>query len=471
MLRPYKDREGILRSMLSRLRHTLILALFVLLPFHALFVTVGTKLIAGPGYAPLAALAIWKEILIAALFVIGTLELWFIERKTILQILRGDAHWAWGIGREQGAILLLLLLSLALLPGGTDLTTYVYGFKYVFVPLIFFLLLRCLTWEENFLERKIFPALLVVGGIISLYGILSFFLPSSFFSALGYSDAHSLYIPGGPLSAFQKISGTAIRRVQSTFAGPNQLGLWLLVPWSIALSAVRLDRRRIMALLVLLAVALFLTFSRSAWIAAFIIALVACVRHMRGSLRVATLSSLVGVTLLGVIFLTASYPSLLSRSISNKHHLERTREGITEMFRISLGHGLGTAGPASNKLSDPCVYFEEGADISWAAGRQDLCLFVGGVQMQPVDRVCNCPVLPENWYVQIGYELGLLGFLFFLGLTLYLLHALRDRRSLSVFLMFLGVSLAALFLHAWEDAAVAYTVWGLTGIALTAGKK
>ena len=222
--------------MLLRLRHTLVFLLFILLPFHALFVTVGTKIIAGPGQAPLATLAIWKEVLIAVLFVIGILELYFAEKKTIQQILRGDAHWAWGIGREQGAILLLLFLSFALLPGGTDLITYVYGFKYVFVPLIFFLLLRSLQWEENFLERKIFPSLLVVGCIVSLYGILGFFLSTSFFSSLGYSDAHSLYTPGGPLSAFQQISGTAIRRIQSTFSGPNQLGLWLLIPWSVGLT-------------------------------------------------------------------------------------------------------------------------------------------------------------------------------------------------------------------------------------------
>jgi hypothetical protein len=34
------------------------------------------------------------------------------------------------------------------------------------------------------------------------------------------------------------------------------------------------------------------------------------------------------------------------------------------------------------------------------------------------------------------------------------------------FLVFLGISIAALFLHAWEDSAVSYTVWLLLAVQL-----
>jgi len=37
-------------------------------------------------------------------------------------------------------------------------------------------------------------------------------------------------------------------------------------------------------------------------------------------------------------------------------------------------------------------------------------------------------------------------------------------------LAFLGVGIGALFLHAWEDAAVAYTIWILLASTLPQGK-
>jgi hypothetical protein len=37
--------------------------------------------------------------------------------------------------------------------------------------------------------------------------------------------------------------------------------------------------------------------------------------------------------------------------------------------------------------------------------------------------------------------------------------------------MLTGVAVAGLFLHAWEDAAVAYTMWIFVAAALSAEKK
>jgi hypothetical protein len=456
--------------MLKILRHHLVLLLFLLLPFHALLVTVGTKVVAGAGQAPLPYLAIWKEGLIALLFLIAIFELFLQERSTIKNMLSGR-KWILVIEKEKGLILLLLALAVIILPGSTDLVTFIYGFKYVFVPLIFFLVLRSLTWEQNYLEQKLLPLILITGGVVALYGIFTFFLPVSFFTALGYSDAHSLYTPGGSLSAFQQISDSGIRRIQSVMSGPNQLGLWLLLPWSVGIvSLLRGKRSGLLYITVLsIALALLLTFSRSAWIAAFVITLVACGMQMKGAVRMRVLSGIISATLLALIILWVRSPELIQRGISNRHHFERTRDGLITMIQHPLGLGLGTAGPASNRVSDPCIYFDADSDISWANDRSDLCLFVGGSQVQPLpsEKVCTCPMLPENWYVQIGIELGILGFLLFLGLIAYVLNALQASKYLPVFLAFLGISIAALFLHAWEDSAVAYTVWGLCGIVLS----
>ena len=486
-------------TMLQRIRHHLVFLLFILLPFHALLVTVGTKLLEGSGHPPHSLLALWKEVLMALIFLIAILELFQKDRKIIMGLMHGE-RWKWMISPEKGLILGLLLLAGILQFTNFQFSIFnsqfVFGFKYLFVPLIFFAVLATLPWEENFPEKKLFPALLIVGGIISLYGIITFFLPQGFFTLLGYSDAHSLYAPGSSLSAFQQISGTGIRRIQSTFSGPNQMGLWLLIPWSIALveflkSKVKAQkgkeqekRQKIFRIFAfcLLPFALFLTFSRSAWIAAFIITIVAIGMSVKGKQRVNILAALFSVVVLvGVVTMVVA-PALINRSISNRHHFERVRDGIITMIDHPLGLGLGSAGPASNRTSDACVYFDEGSDISWAKDRSDLCLFVGNAQIQPsIDqKACRCALLPENWYVQVGIELGIIGFVLFASLIVIVARrlAMSDERletvnmltahrlPLAAFLMFIGVSIAALFLHAWEDSAVAYTVWGLTGISL-----
>lgn len=502
--------------MLRSLRQTLTLLLFTLLPFHALFVTVGTKLLLGAGHPPLVELAVWKELLIAAILLIGIVELasskilpTYFQYINILKVSqRETVRVRWGIDAPTILILALLLLALALSAthyshlrqgfGGQALLTthFVFGFKYLFLPIIFFLVLKNLSWDADFLERSIFPVLTIVGGGVAAYGILTFLLPQVFFSLLGYSDAHSLYSPHTPLSAFQLIADAGIRRVQSTFAGPNQLGMWLLLSWSISLvvllkkqnakmqkyeNAQIFTHVRICVLLMLIGTALFLTFSRAAWIAAFVIALVAVAMVLRGPVRETILITL--VTAVGVVFATLAYvsPQLFLRGISNQHHLERLRSGVAAILAQPLGRGLGTAGPAANRLQDACVYFPDGADTSWARSRKDLCIFVGNEQVQPLSsqRECQCAFLPENWYLQVGVELGVLGLILFIALVIFILQKLSTSTflpreapagakwgHLPPFLSFLGISIAALFLHAWEDSAVAYTVWGMAGIAL-----
>ena len=61
--------------MLSRVREWLALVLVGFLPFHALFVTVLTNLIAGPGHAPLGILALWKEAVLLIVLILAFLEI------------------------------------------------------------------------------------------------------------------------------------------------------------------------------------------------------------------------------------------------------------------------------------------------------------------------------------------------------------------------------------------------------------
>jgi hypothetical protein len=441
--------------MLQRLRERLALVLIILLPFHAFAVTVLTKLIAGPNNAPLAAIAIWKEILLFFILVLALLEL-MPRWKKLFQF---DAiDWC---------ITLLVVIAIILFALGmpASLGSFIIGFKYDFVPLIAFFILRRVEWSEDFKTLAVMWILLSAG-IIALYGIATLFLPMEFFMALGYSDLHSLYVHSGPLAAFQQIESIGIRRMQSVMSGPNQLGLWLLLPWAILCGDVSgsfgfpkaKSQIEGFILLLLIVGGIILSFSRAAWIGAVAILIVATwktVPRERLKLLVIRYSLFVGVVILGIMIFA---PQIILRSVSSTGHLEKPLAAMHMIIGHPFGLGLGTAGPASNAQSDTCVSLETGADVSWAKDRTDLCVFVGDTKIQPLDRECNCPLLPENWYLQIGVELGVLGFITFLMLTFFIIRSSLKNFSF-ITLTFIGISIAALFLHAWEDSAVAYSVW------------
>ena len=453
--------------MLSRVREWLALVLVGFLPFHALFVTVLTNLIAGPGHAPLGILALWKEAVLLIVLILAFLEI-IIVLKSQRSKLKAQSF---NIDTIDVCILIGIIYALSLLIAhSSQLTAFFIGFKYDFLPLVAFSILRRVSWSAWFQETVI-KVLLIVGAIVALYGIVTFFLPMSFFTWLGYSDLHSLYQADGPLAAFQQIGGSSLRRIQSTMSGPNQLGVWLLIPFGILLAKTfsqKEERRkmediratevmRLLSFIVCLP-SIVLTFSRAAWIGA--IAMVSAMFWQKIQRK-----SLVVWWFTGVVVLTgiaiALAPQVLIRRESFLGHIEKPLSAIQTIIAHPLGLGLGTAGPASNRTSDTCIDQPAGSDISWANDRPDLCVFVDGTQVQPTNRACSCPMLTENWYLQWGVEMGIFGFVLSVMLALLVLRKLiMENGQLTMqFSIFLAVSIASLFLHAWEDSAVALTIW------------
>lgn len=458
--------------MLQRLRESLALVLIALLPFHALIVTVLTKWIMGAGHAPMGEIAIWKEGMLAIILLLAVIEIAMSGKRLAVSK-------PWKIDWIDALILLLLALGIIVsISYKLQATSFIYGVRYDFIPLIAFIILRRVLWSDQFLKR-VMNVLLWSGVIIAVYGIIGFFLPASFFTWLGYNDLHSLYLPDGPLAPFQQIGGTSIRRIQSVMSGPNQLGLWLLLPIGIATSyGLRASRIARSSQLLVLVAALVLTFSRAAWIGAAVIIGINLWPLIRSLSRRAT-AGIIGCAACCLLIIIIAFPSIILRAASSRGHIENPLKAVQMMIDHPFGLGLGTAGPASNRTSDACVMLEEGSDVSWAKDRPNLCVFVGGNQVQPTDRNCHCPFLPENWYLQIGVEMGWLGLIVYLALTVFVLrklYELREERGElrvkailnSQFSIFVGLSLAALFLHAWEDSAAAYTVWILIASQLPA---
>ena len=86
--------------------------------------------------------------------------------------------------------------------------------------------------------------------------------------------------------------------------------------------------------------------------------------------------------------------------------------------------------------------------------------------------------ITENYYEQVGVEIGVIGMVLFVALTLMLLNRLR-RATLAISDLGIGavrtavwgLVVGAFFLHAWTDFATAWTFWALAGAAIGMGDR
>ncbi len=441
--------------LMQKLREYLALLLIALLPLHALLVTVLTKMIAGPNHAPMPSIVIWKEATLAVLVLIAAVEICrFISQK----------KFSYKLDAIDLCILALTAIAVVLVLVNHNFSAaFIYGFRYDLLLPLSFLVLRRVPWSPWFVE-KVGKLMIVLGVLLSLYGLLTLIVPESFFVTLGYSTSYSLYFPDAPLTDFQKISGVDMRRMQSTFSGPNQFGIWLLLPIAFTFLRQGMSKKTKMAIMALLLAALFFSFCRSAWIALVVLAAFIAVTQKNffswKNLRSPLSLSLIGAAVLCVVLALTLFPDVFVRLGSSRAHFTRPVEAVHRMLQAPLGSGLGMAGPATNRLSDSCVFLRPQDDPAWAKQFPNLCVYLGDKKVQPMDRECSCPFLPENWFLQIGVELGFLGMAIYLLMLFFMLKRLwKEPLSRPVFLGLLGVCIAGIFLHSFEDFGVAATVW------------
>ncbi len=304
-----------------------------------------------------------------------------------------------------------------------------------------------LLWPEG--RRWIWPVVIGVSTLVAVLGIVQYFLPKDILTHVGYS------LERGVRPNFFIDDNPAFPRAMSTLRDPNSLGAYLLVPLA-ALSAYALrlksyPRRRQIGVVALLAVhfaALYVTFSRSAWLGAAVTLLLVLAWQFGAPLvRLARRYWPVAIAAVAVLTLVAVWQrhnpqldGIVSHSTaaqvgphdSNDLHWLYVRRGIEGIIRSPLGHGPGTAGLAS--IQNP----------------------TGGL-------------LTENYYVQIGYELGVVGLLLFIALNVWIYMRLWKRHDLWATVLlssFWGYVIMNMLLHTWSNEAVAAQWWIVAGIAL-----
>lgn len=306
--------------------------------------------------------------------------------------------------------------------------------------------------RDKFVFSSVLKIILGMSTLIALLGVLQYLLPKDILSHLGYS------LERGARPAFFIDDNPALPRIMSTLREPNALGAYLIVPISLLIMlAIRFrdTARRLMVCgaLALHLLALLLTFSRSAWLGTVVAVLFVLWWSYRNNISAAAKRlwpiAATAILIVGIgIFLTRNTPffqqyivhsdpsEVVADLDSNDYHMLLIHQGLEGVASQPLGHGPGTAGLAS--IRDP-------------AGGQ----------------------LTENYYIQIAYEVGLVGLAIFLTLLILVYWQLWQRKDwlavclLAAFWGYVGMNL---LLHTWSNEAVAAQWWLLAGAAIAGGR-
>lgn len=305
------------------------------------------------------------------------------------------------------------------------------------------------------MRRVVVKVVVVVGVSVALFGVVQYIvLPDGALAHLGYARAN------GVLPAFFIDNKPDFERVMSTLRDPNSLGSYLIIIGALlAAFWVRVTQRDVRIMTggagLLVALCLFFTFSRSAWIGAVVAAgtfagvYVLRTTSLLSWFRVhrsitAAVVVCVALVVVGAVALKDSYVvqnvilhADKSTVLEDPNELRKRfwRESFDASLQVPLGHGVGTAGLASIRNN--------------AQGT----------------------VLTENYYLQVLYEVGFVGLLLFLAIlvaTSWLLYKTYSKEgnpfALALLAAMAGLAATNFLVHIWANEAVAYTFWGLAGL-------
>lgn len=419
---------------LGRILSLAVATILVLMPFHALLTTwIGST----TGHLDL--LRIWKEILVVVL-IPATALLAYCSNPIRRWILT-----SWTVRLVGLYILLNLVLGAwALINHHVNSEALIYALLINLRFVGFFIICAVVASSDSFLKRYWPKILLVPALVVILFGLVQqFLLPYDFLRHFGYGP-HTI-------PAYQTVDANLdYRRIQSTLRGANPLGAYMVL--ILPAMAVALSKRRVLRACSLIAgvTTLFYSYSRSAWIGAGLAFGALAGRLSDNSLwrRNKGLVFTIGVVLIAAglyalrsnqtaqdTFFHTSDKSTSSLN-SNEARIAAIKDGANDVLHQPFGSGPGTAGPASFRNDHPAR-------------------------------------IAENYYLQIGQEVGILGILTFVGINFLIARRLwfqrNDNLSKILLASLIGLTFVNLVSHAWTDDTLAYLWWGLAGIALSAG--
>jgi O-antigen ligase len=406
-------------------------ALLAYMPFH-IFLSQSLSLITG-------GLSVWKvakDVFTVILVAICLVAIWQKRayKNRLFQTILGAT-----------TVYLLLHVILYLIIRQTSLSVAVLAAVYN-VRLFAYLLIGVtggILFSKKLRLDHVARFILVISTIVCMVGLVQYFLPQDLLTHFGYSDAR------GTKPSFLIDNKTDLPRVFSTLREPNSLGALLVIPMLFLTTKFFANKRKILfgGLLLLHGLVLLLTFSRSAWVAAIVAeltflfavyrkpAIAFCKRHAVWLIALVLILAGGAYTLRDQYFVQNTLfhadENTLDEGSTNKH-VDSIEAGVGSIVDKPLGHGPGTAGPVSYHTDKP--------------------------------------VINENYYIQLGYELGIVGLLLFLATCIWLFIRLQMIGTIEAKVLYaslVGYAICNLFLHTWTNEAVAAQWWILTGLILT----
>lgn len=421
------------RSLVS-LAEKLIALVIVVMPFHA-FLTLWLS--SAVGHFTL--IRLWKEGIVIILAIIIAILVWR-EPKLRNSIIHSKLF----IIALAYNLFCVTIGLFAYIAGKVTLYAFLYGLlldtRYIVWFGIVYVAARCSGWLGRNWKKLIFIPL----ALVTLFALLQFFiLPRNFLEHFGYNSGHTSFVAVVPLN-----QDSPTIRVTAFSRGANPLGAYLATFLTLLVVVIYSKKRAIMlwALAATTFIALFLTFSRSAWLG-FIVALTAFIwvtfRNVR-KIYTFGLLALVGVLVLGaVVVKSGSVQNAIfhvnddttATVTSNDGHAGALEESVRAFVMWPLGYGPGTAGQAS--------WYNTG------------------------HRTINT----ESYLLQLLLEIGLLGctfLVYFMWIILRRLQAMVEGGGLpvGVFATLIGFVPINLVSYGWTDDTLVYLWWGLAAIAL-----
>ena len=410
----------------------LIAAILVLLPFHALFTTW-----LGSNFNHLDLWRIWKEILIV--FICLPISLWlvYIDPK-----LKNYIFKSWVLRLFVAYIILHIVMGWwAYSHHQVDRTALVYALLINLRFILFFLICLVAAATSSLLKDNWHKLLIGPAAAVIVFGLIQkLFLPYDFLRHLGYNK--------NTILPYQTVDGnTDLYRLQSTLRGANPLGAYLVLILTALIAPFKKIQKKYLALLIVGLVVMFFSYSRSALIGLIIsfgfIAKWSYTKKIKNSKLLVAICVLVAVGLVTTYSLHGStklqdtilHSSTQSKAPANSNSVRWTalKSGLKDVVHQPLGRGPGTAGPASFRNN-------------------------------------HSPRIAEDYYLQIGQEVGVLGIAIFVAINALVAVELwrnrQDQLAKILLASLIGITFVNLLSHAWTDDTLSLLWWGFAGIAL-----
>jgi len=420
-----------------------LLFLVALIPFHAFLLTAGSDWL---NIKDNTIFSLWKEFLLAILIVRIIYDA-IKARKFPIKIILADKLIA--------ALFIIALITI--LYGTKNLAQAGWGIRYDFELFLVYFVARALI--KNLDQVKvIFYTLLAGGAIVAIFGIIQvLFLPPDFLArCCGYSYVFE-WTPDKPLQASQVIPGAepgsiGSYRIISTLAGPNQLGIYLGTVLLLAIAAIyntakKSEKIIYTILAILFLIPIYFTYSRSAWLAILAGLIVLAAFSLTKKYLLWFLWALLAAIALAILIVILGaeksdfISNILLRTSTSGDHILRIKESLLTFIKAPWGLGVGKAGLVSLRFPE------------------------------------NEVLINESWHFQILVELGLVGFLVYVGILVDFFRKLFTKiKSITgqyqrTFILAALAILSAMiihgfFLHTWTDITLVVLVWVIMGIAI-----